>query len=127
MPVLTRRRYPERQDCWHIYYGDVHVGTIARRSGNPHDTAPWEWRCGFYPGSRPGECKSGTSDTFDEARSAFEAAWRRFLSNRTAADFQEWRDQRDWTARKYAMWARGEKLPSQMPSTAAHAADGIRR
>jgi hypothetical protein len=30
MPALTRRRYPERQDCWHVYYGDVHVGTIAR-------------------------------------------------------------------------------------------------
>jgi hypothetical protein len=21
------RRYPERPDCWHVYYGDVHVGT----------------------------------------------------------------------------------------------------
>jgi hypothetical protein len=31
--------------------------------------------------------------------------------------FEEWRDQRDWTARKYATWARGEKLPSQIPSS----------
>jgi len=23
MPKLTRRRYPERQDCWHVYFGDV--------------------------------------------------------------------------------------------------------
>jgi chorismate synthase len=30
-----------------------------------------------------------------------------FLSKRTKADFQDWRDQRDWTARKYAMWAAG--------------------
>ena len=30
MPALTRRRYPERQDCRHVYYGDVQVGTIAR-------------------------------------------------------------------------------------------------
>lgn len=37
MPELTRRRYPERQDCWHVYYGDVCVGTIARRSGCPVD------------------------------------------------------------------------------------------
>jgi len=22
MLALTRRRYPERQDCWHVYYGD---------------------------------------------------------------------------------------------------------
>jgi hypothetical protein len=40
MPDLSRRRYPERPDCWHVYYGDVHVGTIARRVGNPHDTDP---------------------------------------------------------------------------------------
>jgi hypothetical protein len=29
MVELTRRRYPERQDGWHVYHGDVHVGTIA--------------------------------------------------------------------------------------------------
>jgi hypothetical protein len=40
-----------------------------------------------------------------------------FLSNRTEADFQEWRHQRDWTARKYAMWERGEKMPLQRPNT----------
>jgi hypothetical protein len=40
-----------------------------------------------------------------------------FLANRTAADFQEWRDQRDWTARKYAMWEAGEQLPAQRPNS----------
>jgi len=68
MPALTRRRYPERQDCWHVYYGDVHVGTIAARTGNPHDTDQWEWSCGFYPGSRSGEYRSGTAASFDQAR-----------------------------------------------------------
>jgi hypothetical protein len=53
MPALTRRRYTERQDCWHVYYGDVHVGTIAVRAGIPFDEDPWEWSVGFYPGSRP--------------------------------------------------------------------------
>jgi hypothetical protein len=38
MPTLTRRRYPKRPDCWHIYYGAVHVGTIAKRVGNPFGT-----------------------------------------------------------------------------------------
>jgi hypothetical protein len=33
MPELTHRRYPERHDCWHVFYGDVHVGTIAARVG----------------------------------------------------------------------------------------------
>jgi hypothetical protein len=37
MPELTRRRYPERPDCWHVYYGDVHAGTIAMRVGIPHE------------------------------------------------------------------------------------------
>jgi hypothetical protein len=95
MPALTRRRYPERADCWHVYYGDgaldaVHVGTVARRTGNPNDTDPWEWACGFYPGSHPGEHRHGTAATFDQARADFEEAWQVFLANRTEADFQEW-------------------------------------
>jgi hypothetical protein len=49
--------------------------------------------------------------TFDQARAEFEEAWRVFLSNRTEADFQKWRHQRDWTERKYAMWKAGEKAP----------------
>jgi hypothetical protein len=41
MPTLTRRRSTDaREECWHVYYGDVHVGTIAIRSGNPHDEDP---------------------------------------------------------------------------------------
>ena len=113
MPTLTRRRYRERPDCWHVYYGDVHVGTIAIRVGNPIHTDPWQWNCGFYPGSHPGECTCGTSPTFDEARADFERAWAVFLSNRTEWDFEEWRHARDFTAWKYAMWAAGKKLDTQ--------------
>ncbi len=84
MPALTRRRSPHhRHEYWLIHYGDAHVGAIAERTGNPHDTEPWEWRCGFYPGSSPGECTSGTAETFDQARADFEAAWKVFLANRT--------------------------------------------
>jgi hypothetical protein len=75
MSALARRCYPERQDCWHVYYGDVHVGTIANRTGIRHDEYPWGWTCGFYPGSEPGECTSGSAPTFDEARVGFEADW----------------------------------------------------
>jgi hypothetical protein len=117
MPALTRRRSDDRHECWQIYYGDVHAETIAMRVGNPSDTDPWEWICGFYPGSHPGEIQSGTSATFDDARTEFADAWKIFFANRTEADFQEWRDQRDWTERKYAMWERGELLPSQKPNT----------
>ena len=37
---------------------------------------------------------------------------RRWATRRAA----RMRDERDWTTRKYAMWERGEKLPSQTPS-----------
>jgi hypothetical protein len=55
--------------------GDVRVGFIAIRSGIPNNQAPWGWRCGFYPGSEPGEYTSGTATTFDQARADFEKAW----------------------------------------------------
>jgi hypothetical protein len=36
MPVLTGRRNPDaRQESWLIHYGDVHVGTIGLRLGQP--------------------------------------------------------------------------------------------
>jgi hypothetical protein len=95
MPELTRRRSTDaREECWHIYYGDVHAGTIARRVGNPFDTDPWEWSCGFFSGSHPRECTHGTSATFDQARADFERAWAVFLPKRTEADFQMWRPSR---------------------------------
>jgi hypothetical protein len=65
---------------WHVYFGDVHAGTIAKRIGIPHDEDPWGWSCGFYPGSMPGEHQSRKDATFDEARADFESAWRTFLS-----------------------------------------------
>jgi hypothetical protein len=117
MPALTRKLSTGRIDCWHIHYGDVQVGVIARRVGNPNASDHWGWTCGFYPGSHPGEHQSGTAATFDQARADFETAWNVFLAKRTEADFQAWRDQRDWTARKYAMWERGEKLPTQQPNS----------
>jgi hypothetical protein len=117
MPTLTRRHDIEAPDeCWHVYYGNVRVGTIAKRAGIPFDKEPWGWACGFYPGSHPRECTNGVAVTFEEARAEFEEAWAVFPSNRTDADFAEWRHQWDWTAQKYAMWERGEKLPSQRPN-----------
>jgi hypothetical protein len=75
MPALTRRRSKDAsEECWHVYYGDVRVGTIAIRSGNPFATDPWQWRCAFYPGSLPGDCTSGTAASYGEARDAFELA-----------------------------------------------------
>jgi hypothetical protein len=34
MSALTRRRYPDvPEECWHIYFGDIHAGTITERVG----------------------------------------------------------------------------------------------
>jgi hypothetical protein len=65
----------------------------------------------FTPAVHPSECTGDTSETFDQARSEFEAAWAVFLSKRTAADFQAWRDQQAWTAEKYRRFDRGERMP----------------
>jgi hypothetical protein len=109
-------RYPERPDCWHVYYGDVHVGTIASRAGVPVDVDQWAWSCGFYPAMGPGQHQDGTAETFEAARADFEAAWRIILPTRTEADFQAWRDQDAFTAWKNAMHDSGMKLPTQLPS-----------
>ncbi len=89
MPALTRRRYPERDDCWHVYYDDTCVGTIARRAGVPVDVDQWSWVCGFYPASHNGIREDGTAATFELARDDFEKAWRRILPRCTDADFVE--------------------------------------
>jgi hypothetical protein len=114
MPQLTRRRSDAREDCWHVYFGDVHVGTIAIRSGILHDKDSWGWSCGFYPACHPGEITNGSAATFDQARADFEAAWKVFLANRTEADFKAWRDQKAWTAEKYRRFDRGKRVPSEL-------------
>ncbi len=121
MPELTRRRYYRRpEECWHVYYGDVHVGTIAGRSGAPAESPQWEWSCGFYPGTEPGQYRAGDAETFELARAAFGRAWEALLATRTEADFQEWRDAQAFTAWKYAMWDVGAKLPTQLTSGSSH-------
>jgi hypothetical protein len=118
MPALTHRRDLEaHEERWNVYYGDVRVGKIGLRAGVPNDVDQSGWSCGFYPGCHPGECTDGSAPTFDQARVEFEDAWAVFLSNRTEADFQEWRRQRDFTERKYGMWKAGERCPSQKPNT----------
>jgi hypothetical protein len=126
MPTLTRRRDRDHpHERWRVYYGDVRVGWIGLRSGNPTNTDPWDWHCGFYPGSEPGECTSGTAATFWEARSAFEAAWRIFLAQRTEADFEAWRRDRESRAEIRAIHARGETLPSEIPSSLMRCVCGV--
>jgi len=120
MPQLTRRRDPEaQQETWLIHYGDVRVGVIAERVGNPDSTPGW-WACGFYPGAEPQEHARGLAGSFEAARAVFEAAWGVFLAKRTEADFEEYRRDRTFHVWKQAMWAKGLKLPTQAADGCSH-------
>jgi hypothetical protein len=114
--TLTRHHMNNDPETWAIMFGDVRVGTIGRRSGIPGHVDQWQWHSGFYPGCNPGEIENGTGATYEEARERFTAAWERLLPRKTEADFQEWRDFRDWTAWKYAM--RTARCP--LPTAAAN-------
>jgi hypothetical protein len=118
MPELTRRRDPEAPDeCWHVYHGDVRVGTIAKRVGIPFDEELWGWLCGFYPGCHPRERTDGTAATFNQARTEFEEAWQVFLSNRTEATSPNGAINGIGSRGNMPCGRRGEKLPSQRPNT----------
>jgi hypothetical protein len=121
MAALTRRRDPNsHEETWHILYGGLRVGTIGQGAGNPLGTDPWFWQCGFYPGSNPGDESHSTAESFEAARTAFEAAWRIFLSKRTAADFLEYRHFRASTAWRYAMTDAGCKVPTEVADGHSH-------
>ncbi|MBR0869004.1 hypothetical protein JQ633_01435 [Bradyrhizobium tropiciagri] len=118
MSELTRRRdMDSAREKWSILYRDVCVGSIGLRSSVHNRVDQLEWKCGFYPGCDPGQQTSGSADSFGLARTAFEAAWQRLLPTRAEADIQAWRDQQNWTERKFALWTRGERLASQQPSS----------
>jgi hypothetical protein len=76
-----------------------------RACGNPTAAPGWQWSCGFYPGSDLADHARGIAETFDQARGAFEAAWRVFLARRTEADFEENRRDRAFHVWKQATWA----------------------
>jgi hypothetical protein len=78
------------QATWHVYYGDVRIGTIGEHAGVPVDVDPWQWSCGFYPGLHPGQHRYGTGATFEEARAGFEADWKDLLPEIPDSAFQEY-------------------------------------
>jgi hypothetical protein len=120
MTELTRRRAPEsHQETWHIFLRDVQVGTIGKRAGVPVDVDQWGWSCGFDPPAHLGHV-SGTAETFNHARAAFEAAWRAYLPRCKEADFEVWRRQRAIVVWKYAMWDAGCRLPTQTVEGRSH-------
>jgi hypothetical protein len=117
MSTLTRRRSDNsHQETWYVFYDDVRVGTIGKRSGVPMHVDHWGWSCGFYPGLEPGQYKSGSAGTFDAARAAFCEAWDRLLPQIPDGAFDEYRRDRAFHRWKGRMWAEGKPLPTQLAS-----------
>lgn len=102
-----------------IYFGDVQVGRISRRAGVPAAAPQWGWSCGFYPGMKPGDQQSGVAETFDEARAAFQRTWGEVAPKLTDADYEAWRQQRDWIVWKDRMHDLALPLPTQRPEGVA--------
>jgi hypothetical protein len=118
MPTLTRRRnHDPHRESWSIYYDDVGIGTIGKRAGVPIDVDQWGWSLGFYPGLEPGQRRSGSASTFDQARTDFEAAWADLLPKIPADAFEQYRRDREHRAEIRAIHARGETQPSETPSS----------
>ena len=126
MTSLTRRRSDNPHlVTWHVYCGEVHVGTIGERAGVPFDVDQWQWSCGFYPGLHPGQHRYGIAATFEEARAGFEADWRALLPEIPEGAFDEYRRVRNYKAEIRAIHARGEKLPSEVFSSMMRCVCGV--
>src|SRR3569623_1064040 len=125
MTELTRRRLDTNFESWAIFYGDVRIGSISERSGVPPHANQWQWTCGFYPGCGPREMTTGTAADFAEARETFDKAWKALHPQKTEADYQEWRDHRDFTTWKYAMQDKGLQIPTQNTSGVSKCYCGI--
>jgi hypothetical protein len=127
MPALTRKRVNDLPVTWHVHFAGVRVGVISERSGAPPSSDQWEWHCGFYSGSNPGEQRYGTAADFDAARTAFEIAWREYClsaAKRTSRNGARTRrgtpqNMRGGTARASAgssmPWSRPFDDPIQLP------------
>ena len=114
-PQLARRRFPEApSETWHLWYDDVHVGTIAKAEGL-RGFIYWTWDCGFSVNGAGRDHRSGAAATYEDARVAFLAAWAEYLPKRTLEDFDNWRHEAAWTAEKYARWDRGERTAPPWP------------
>jgi len=118
MPALTRRRISDPHRVgWRVSYADVPVGAISKRAGVPMDVDQWGWSCGFYPGLDPGQHQDGSAESFELARAAFEEAWQRLQPKIPEGAFAEYRRDRAGKAAIAAARERGEKLPSELPSS----------
>lgn len=101
-------------------------GSIAVRSGAPHDTPQWGWHCGFHPGMLPGQATQGIAENFEEARAGFERDWNVLLPQLEPTAFDEYRTFRAHKAEIRRTREAGEKLDSEIPSSMMTCVCGVR-
>lgn len=104
---LTRRQ--SGSETWQVYYGDVRVGFIGKRSGVPVDADQWGWSAGI----KSGELETGTAETFEAARRGFQEAWERLRPTVTPKMLDEWRRYTAFHAWMQKMKSSGLRLPTQ--------------
>jgi hypothetical protein len=100
MPALTRRRSRDhRQECWLIYFGDMPgrspsasaIRTTPRSGSGAAASIRDRTRATIRAAPPPASTRPAPT---------LRARGRTFCQSEPRADFQEWRDQRDWTAEK---------------------------
>lgn len=117
MTPLTRRRDDtENLEQWSIYDGDVQVG-LMRKVNATGGQMIWQWSCGLRALAHQ---PSGSADTFDEAREAFQKAWEKVEPQITPEMRTEWLEHRAFTAWKYAMQDANCRMPTQNTTGRSH-------
>jgi len=115
MPALTRRRNDNlNQETWHIYSGDIRIGSINMLVGVPFHGDQLGWSLGFHPGMDHArrDIYGGKAATFEDARAAFEArgSW---SSRRLPRQTTKSAAAIDGTVFKYRMRAEHCLMPTQ--------------
>jgi hypothetical protein len=85
----------EHHEQWAVYDGDVRVGIMSKVNATGSRVA-WQWSCWGQA--------SGTADTLEDARAAFQKAWEKIGPTITADDREAWLFEEAFTSWKYAMW-----------------------
>jgi hypothetical protein len=124
MPAPTRRRSNDpHRESWSIFYGDVRIGTIGKRVGVPIEVDQWGWSLGFRPRTRTASIRLGCN--LRPARAVFEAEWAALRPQIPAGAFEEYRRDSQHRGEIRAILARGERLPSETPSSLMRCVCGV--
>lgn len=117
MTLSRRRMETEHHEQWAIHDGNVRVGIVSKVNATGSRVA-WQWSCWGQA--------SGTADTLEDARAAFQKAWEKIGPTITADDREAWLFEEAFTSWKYAMWKAKCRMPMQSPEGWSHCFCGAR-